>query len=145
MLGATVPGMGLIEEKRAFGKRLVEALRKAGVDTRSPTRVAREFNLRYHGDPVTTQGVRKWLTGRSLPSQDKIRVLADWLGVSSQWLRFGEDTGEDARRASVLRQEVRPYRREQDILLEIFGRLNERHRKLVLELVEALAAAERKR
>jgi transcriptional regulator with XRE-family HTH domain len=145
VLDVTVFNMGLIDEKRAFSKRLVEAMRKAGIDTLSPTHVARAFNLRYHGDPVSTQSVRKWLTGRSLPSQDKLRVLAEWLGVAPQWLRFGEGAGEGARRAGMLRQEVRSYRRDQDILLEIFGRLSERHKKLVLDLVEALAAAERKR
>jgi transcriptional regulator with XRE-family HTH domain len=145
VLGATVPSMGLIDEKRAFSKRLVEAMHKAGIDTLSPTHVARAFNLRYHGDPVSTQSVRKWLTGRALPSQDKLRVLAEWLGVAPQWLRFGDGAGEGARRSGALRQETRPYRRDQDILLEVFSRLNERHRKLVLDLVEALAAAERKR
>lgn len=118
-------------------------MHRAGIDTLSPTHVARAFNLRYHGTPVSTQSVRKWLTGRSLPSQDKLRVLAEWLGVAPQWLRFGE--GENARRSGVLRQEARPYRRDQDMLLEVFSRLSERHKKLVLDLVEALAAAERKR
>jgi hypothetical protein len=55
--------MTLADEKQGFGKRLKEAMRKARVDAGSPTRIAREFNLRYHGDPVTTQAVRKWLAG----------------------------------------------------------------------------------
>lgn len=137
--------MRLIDEKRAFSKRLTEAMRKAGIDTRSPTQVAREFNLRYHGDPVTTQGVRKWLTGDSLPSQDKVRVLSEWLGVPVQWLRFGEGAGDDIRRHPVARQETRAYRRDQDVLLENFNRLSEPHRKLILELVKSLGAAQDKR
>ena len=86
--------MAPVDEKRNFSKRLVEALRKAQVDFSSPTRIAREFNLRYHGYPVTAQSVRKWLSAKSVPAQDKMRVLADWLNVSPQWLRFGEGRGE---------------------------------------------------
>lgn len=134
--------MGLMDEKRGFSKRLMDAMRKADVDAQSPTGIAREFNLRYHGDPITAQGVRKWLAGRSLPSQDKLRVLAQWLGVSPQWLRFGEAEGEGPRRHPVLRQEVGAYRRDQEALLEGFNRLNEQHRKLILELVKALLGAE---
>jgi hypothetical protein len=30
------------------------------------------------------------LHGDALPTQDKLHVLADWLGISSEWLRFGD-------------------------------------------------------
>lgn len=33
---------------------------------------------------------RKWLKGEAIPTQDKIHILARWIGVSPQWLRFGE-------------------------------------------------------
>src|SRR3989337_4424932 len=82
--------MTLADEKQGFSRRLREALRKACPGPVSPTGIAREFNLRYHGNPVTAQAVRKWLAGKSLPPQDKIRALALWLDVQPQWLRFGE-------------------------------------------------------
>jgi len=34
--------------------------------------------------------VRRWLRGEAIPSQDKLQVLADWLKVEPQVLRFGE-------------------------------------------------------
>ena len=92
--------MSLAEEKNAFSRRLKESLRKAGVDHKSSTRVAREFNLRYPGQPVSSQAVRKWLEAASLPSQDKLRSLASWLDVPAQWLRFG-DPMTDRRTASL--------------------------------------------
>jgi hypothetical protein len=52
------------------------------IGTASPTNITREFNHRYLGKPVTTQAVRKWLNGESIPAGDKIRTLAKWFKVS---------------------------------------------------------------
>src|SRR5260221_6064382 len=81
--------MTIAEEKGDFSRRLKEAMRKVRLDA-GPTRFAREFNLRHHGEPVTAQTARKWLYGGALPTQDKLRTLAQWLEVSSHWLRYGE-------------------------------------------------------
>jgi hypothetical protein len=35
--------------------------------------------------------VRKWLVGESIPTQDKLRILANWLGVTAEWLRYGNE------------------------------------------------------
>src|ERR1044072_9801611 len=82
--------MALGDEKQAFSKRLREALKRAEPAAEGPAALAREFNLRYEGTPVTVQAVRKWVIGRALPSQDKIRALALWLDGSPQWLRYGD-------------------------------------------------------
>lgn len=137
--------MALVDERRHFSKRLLEALRKARIDASSPTRIAREFNLRYHGSPVTAQSVRKWLTAKSVPAQDKIRVLADWLNVSAQWLMFGAHDSATGQQGWALNQEPRDYGVENSALSRNFERLNESHKKIVLEIVRALLAAENKR
>src|SRR5260221_9377411 len=80
--------MPIAEEKGHFSRRLKEAMRKARLDA-GPTRFAREFNLRHHGEPVTAQTARKWLYGGALPTQDKLRTLAQWLEGSPHWLRYG--------------------------------------------------------
>lgn len=38
----------------------------------------RQFNLRYQGEPVTYHGVRRWLQGETLPTADKLQLLAGW-------------------------------------------------------------------
>ena len=78
-----------MNEKELFSKRLKEALHKAGYEDR-PSVLEREFNLRYLGQSVTFQAVRRWLRGESLPEQDKLQVLARWLDVEPHWLRFGD-------------------------------------------------------
>lgn len=55
----------------------------------SPTVVANEFNLRYWGRSITPHTARNWLLGKAIPTQDKLRVLADWLQVGPDELRFG--------------------------------------------------------
>lgn len=130
------------DEKKNFSKRLTEALKRAGVDVNRPTAIAREFNLRFHGDPVTTQSVRKWLGGKSLPAQDKVRVMAGWLNVSAQWLRFGDEEGGLRHGA---KEERKTYALEHQRLLESFNRLSDHHKGMVTELVRALLSLEGKK
>lgn len=75
-------------ESLGFSERLRRALDAAGVRP-SPTLVAHEFNLRYWGKSITPHTARNWLIGKSIPMQDKLRVLADWLQVNPDALRFG--------------------------------------------------------
>lgn len=144
MLGGTVSSMTLGEEKQAFCKRLKEAMRKARVDVDSPTEVAREFNLRYDGDPVSTQAVRKWLAGKALPSQDKIRVLGLWLDIPAHWLRFGEAERKEERQPPAARQETSSYRFDHGWPSKKFDLLNDTHKRMVLEMVYALLRLEGK-
>lgn len=75
-------------EAQAFARRLRQALEEAGWPA-SPTVVAHEFNLRYWGRSISVHAARNWLLGVSLPRQDKLRVLADWLRVTPEALLLG--------------------------------------------------------
>lgn len=77
-----------MSEKTEFAQRLRDAMAQAGYPPR-PVVLEREFNTRYWGRSVTLQGVRRWLRGEAIPSQEKLQVLADWLGVEPEVLRFG--------------------------------------------------------
>ncbi len=78
-------------EREDFSGRLQTALRNADYSPDSPTQLAREFNIRFTGRPITVHAARKWLVGEAIPTQEKLRTLAQWLGVSAEWLRFGGD------------------------------------------------------
>lgn len=130
-----------MSEKEAFGNRLLEALEQAGVQARSPTRLALEFNLRYWGRPVTTQAVRKWISGKAIPSQDKVMVLAKWLNVSAEWLRFGE--GNAGVNFHEARQDTPGYHVQDVELFRDFATLNDEHKQIVRELVLSLKRIER--
>lgn len=136
--------MTVSDEKQGFSKRLRESLRRAGAPVEGATEIAREFNLRYHGTPVTPQAVRKWLEAKSLPSQDKLRALAFWLEVSPAWLRYGESDTRDGRMQAALRQEVADYRVDHVWLAKKFEALSEPHKRMTIELLVALLRLERK-
>jgi len=105
--------------------------------------VAREFNRRYSGKPVTAQAVRKWLNGESIPPGDKIRTLAKWLKASPHWLHYGENE----KNTGVLKveEERSIYGEEAVITLpEDFQRLTPRHKTMVCEIVHALLRAEKR-
>lgn len=76
-------------EREGFSERLQHALRNADYSPDSPTQLAREFNIRFEGRAITVHAARKWLVGEAIPTQEKLRALAQWLGVPAEWLRFG--------------------------------------------------------
>jgi hypothetical protein len=73
-----------------FSSRLRTALRGAGVRI-SASYVAHEFNIRYWGPSISSHAARNWLLGVSVPKQDKLMVLADWLCVTPEALLFGTE------------------------------------------------------
>ena len=137
--------MPLTDEKQEFSKRLKDSLKRVQGSAGGAASIAREFNLRYEGTPVTAPAVRKWLEGRALPSQDKMRALARWLEVSPHWLRFGEAEGGPTRAAPALRQNVAAYRVDPQWLTKKYEALNEPHKKIIVEVLLALLKLEGKR
>lgn len=127
-------------EREEFSRRLAQALAGAGLDERSPTFVAKEFNRRFAGLPVTVHAARKWLLGEAIPSQDKVQALAAWLGVRPEWLRYGETDTANAYAAKE------PGLTESDLdVIRQFRRLNTGHRQAVREMMLSLQRIERRR
>ncbi len=104
-----------------------------------PAVLEREFNSRYWGKPMTLHGVRRWLLGETLPSQDKLLVLAEWLAITPQVLLFGDGV--------VQRVEQRRSRWDQGVgfeereIFEAFLRLPVPQRRVVREVILAFARA----
>src|SRR5665647_121168 len=125
-------------ENQAFSDRLRQSLKGMGIRP-SATLLANEFNLRYWGKSITITTARNWLLGKSIPMQDKLRVLADWLHVSPDELRYGtltpifkaQDSGTDM---SVLTMQDRE-------MLARYMALSLENRKTVCDVVVALAVA----
>lgn len=76
-------------EKAAFSKRLELALRRSTDPVDGATELALRFNLRHPGTAVSPQTAHKWLTGRAIPTKDKLATLSKWLNVSEHWLHYG--------------------------------------------------------
>ncbi|CCD28862.1 putative transcriptional regulator [Candidatus Glomeribacter gigasporarum BEG34] len=82
--------MPTAKEKSDFSARLRFALRKSAQTIKGATDLARLFNLKYRSNrSITVQTAHKWLSGRAIPTADKIEILAEWLGVNPHWLHYG--------------------------------------------------------
>lgn len=122
-------------ERESFSERLQQALRNAGYSAESPTQLAREFNLRFDGRPITVHAARKWLVGEAIPTQEKLRILAHWLTVPADWLRFGGTEFEPSDAPASPRSALASADLK---LLSEFQRLDEHHQNLAREFLRML-------
>ncbi len=76
----------------------------------TPYKVCKETGL-------TTSTISNWKAGRYVPKQDKMQKIADYFGVSLEYLTTGTDGGDDANNKSKLRD-------ARDIAADINGLLN---------------------
>lgn len=127
-----------VSETQGFADRLRRALDSAGIRP-SPTLVANEFNLRYWGKSITPHTARNWLLGKSIPMQDKLRVLADWLQVSPDELRYG--TPATAAKLQDRDNESHVLNMQDREMLKRYLSLPQENRKTVRDVVTALALA----
>ncbi len=125
-------------ETKAFAERLRRSLDGYGV-RQSPTLVANEFNLRYWGRSITPHTARNWLLGKAIPTQDKLRVLAEWLQVSPDELRFGR-TGGAVMVGEASTDPATLSMADREMLSRYLG-LDVNDRKTVREVVVALSLA----
>lgn len=126
-----------MSEKAEFGARLCAAMQAQGVPLR-PSVLEREFNRRYWGRAVTLQAARRWMRGEAIPSQDKLQVLAEWLQIEPQILRFGEDAIHTVRDAQQRWQSLSYAERA---TLDAFLRLPIEQRRIVQKVIEAFYMA----
>jgi hypothetical protein len=125
-----------MNEKLDFSNRLRATMIAAGHQAR-PAVVLREFNARWHGTSISTQAAWSWLNSKSIPAQDKIQVLAEWLKIEPEVLRFGE----------AVRQSVQQHRKRWDEgigylereTFDAFLKLPAPQRKIIREVILTFA------
>jgi transcriptional regulator with XRE-family HTH domain len=131
-----VRAMNSSNERESFSERLQQALKNAHYSPDSPTRLAREFNIRFDGRPITVHAARKWLVGEAIPTQEKLRMIAQWLGVPAEWLRFG---GGDAVPGGADGGGHLSRFESADVkLIADLQRLDEHHRQIAREFIRML-------
>lgn len=119
-------------ERAAFTSRLATALCGAGYPHISNVALVREFNARSQLPPLSVHAVRKWVVGESIPSQERLLVLASWLAVSHAWLRYGDEL-----RVTASLPAYHQSAEDASLLLDI-KRLDSGDLNLVRELVNLL-------
>ena len=130
-----------MSEKTEFSARLRHAMQAAGYAV-SPTVLEHEFNLRWHGRSISTQAAWSWMNNKAIPTQDKVQVLAEWLKVEPEVLRFGEAVRKSVKQHQQLWEGgMGHWERE---TCEAFLRLPAAQRKIAREVIFALAKAHAK-
>lgn len=114
-------------ERMLFADRLHQALSGSGRTSSSPILLARELNRNHPQLAITYHAVRKWFCGEAIPTQDKMRVLADMLHVHIHWLRYGEG---GMKNIATISQDL--------LLMADIQRLDAHHQALVREFVRLL-------
>ena len=138
------------DEKAAFSKRLSLALRRSKEPVHGATELALRFNLRHQGNAISAQTAHKWLSGRAIPTNDKLSTLAEWLDVNEHWLHYGpppasplhaaesrEPYGTPAGKPAAARSTAKPAPEAIDLAIKIQA-LPPHRRYLVEELVAQL-------
>ena len=127
-----------MNEKIEFTERLRAAMIQAGYVV-SPSVLEHEFNLRWPGKSISNQAAWGWLNNRSIPTQDKLQVLAEWLKVEPDVLRFGT-----AVRLSVRQHQKRWEEGVSHVERETFDaflQLSASQRKIIREVIFTFAKA----
>lgn len=124
--------------KENFASRLQAAMRARGYEAK-PAVLEKQFNLHFNGEPMTLHGVRRWLRGETLPSQDKLIALAEWLRTPPDELRYGAEIKNEIQ---LVRKNwddaISHYERE---TFEAFLALPATQRKIVREVILAFKSA----
>ena len=71
-----------------FAARLEQAMAAKSIKL-SPTVLGNLFNSVFDGRAVTPHTARNWMLGKSMPTQEKMVVLAELLDISAEQLRYG--------------------------------------------------------
>lgn len=125
------------KEKLAFAKRLEDQIARKNV--KGGTQLAKAFNLLHRGEsPVSPQTAHKWLTGRTIPTPDKLQTLADWLGVGVHWLHYGPPPPTVVKSKQLAPGEKYPVTPEAIELASKIEGLGPKDRNFLEELVERL-------
>jgi transcriptional regulator with XRE-family HTH domain len=125
------------KEKSAFAKRLQDQIARKNV--KGGTQLAKQFNLLHRGEaPVSPQTAHKWLTGRTIPTPDKLQTLADWLGVGVHWLHYGPPPPVGAKSKPLAPGEKYPLTPEAIELASKIEALDPKDRHFLEEFVERL-------
>ncbi len=121
-------------ERKEFTERLIFSLRESDI-TQSPTTICKILKIKEPKLVLSVHAVRKWLHAESVPTQDKLKLLADLLNVNPHWLRYGQE----------LKVRGNKINKSKKNILNEYDFLDLRQKKYILEIVKALAEQHKKK
>lgn len=85
---------------------------------------------------ASTQATHKWLSGESMPGRANMLAIAEWLGVSVEWLAYGDESKRP--NYSKLQPDDAQVSETLDALYALRGKVTPRSRK-ALDSIEKAA------
>lgn len=136
----------MAQELDTFAERLQRQLQLRGKPI-SPTALARDFNLRWRGQPISVNAARKWIYGETLPKMEKIQLLAKILGTSAEWLRWGQSSelsisttdSNDISHSKLINKQLA------ESVLHDWSLLNSNNQQLILTILDFLLRQQNKK
>ncbi len=122
-------------ERKEFTERLNNALMNCEL-TPSPTALCKLLKSKDSNLVLSVHAVRKWLHGESVPTQAKLKLLADTLRVKPYWLRYGDEIKPA--------KELKTNKSKASLLRE-YELLNQNQKKYMLEIMKALVVNNNKK
>ena len=121
-----------------FAARLEKAMTAKSIKL-SPTVLGNLFNSAFDGRAVTPHTARNWMLGKSMPTQEKMVVLAKLLDTSAEQLRYGRHSektlmisnadGSETELTGSQQQLVRKYimlsTRKQRLVCDLVGEMSD--------------------
>ena len=122
---------------KEFAARLEQAMSAKSI-RRISTELANLFNAEFDGKAVTIPTVSNWMHGFTMPTQDKLLVLAELLDTSAEYLRYGRNWEKTLTLVNADGSETELTSSQQQIVRKYIS-LNKVQQRLVSELVGELA------
>jgi hypothetical protein len=121
-----------------FAARLEQAMSAKSI-RRSSTVLTNLFNAEFDGKAVTIPTVSNWMHGLTMPTQDKLVVLAELLDTSAEHLRYGRNSEKTLTIQNADGSETQLTNTQQQFIKHYLA-LNSVLQKLVSDLVGEIAS-----
>ncbi len=123
-----------------FATRLEQAMAAKSIK-HSPTVLVNLFNAEFDGRAVTPHTARNWMLGKSMPTQEKLVVLAKLLDTSAEQLRYGRHSEKTLMISNADGIEA-VLTASQQQLVRKYIMLSANQQKLVNDLVDAIGSTD---
>ena len=123
---------------KEFAARLEQAMSAKSI-RRSSTVLANLFNAEFDGKAVTIPTVSNWMHGWTMPTQDKLLVLAELLDTSAEQLRYGRHSEKTLMISNADGSETELTGSQQQLVRK-YIMLSASQQRLVSDLVDEITA-----
>lgn len=127
-----------IEIKDLFSQSLRKCLYAYYGKVPTASALARDFNLRAHGiEPITQESARRWMRGVSIPEEDRLKILVEWLQLDFNLVLRSSNNGKSHPLEIDMESSDR-LSEPDELLLKIIFNLTPDQKKIVLELIRLI-------